>query len=104
MGLQAPGEKHQLEPSAAARVAEALLLGPAGRAIKSREVPTLLGKDSADSAPSQTHLHLIPPSAKGWVTDLGPKDKEGDITSLPSNGVSTRPGIKKKKEEIECIN
>lgn len=102
-GLQAPGEKHQLEPSAA--VVEALLLGPAGRAIKSLEVPTLLGKDSADSAPSQSHLHLIPPSAKGWVTDLGPKDKEGDITSLPSNGVSTRPGIKKKKkEEIECIN
>lgn len=84
---------------------EALLLGPAGTAIKSREVPTLLGKDSADSAPSQRHLYLIPPSAKGWVTDLGPKDKEGDITSLPSNGVTTRPGIKKKKkEEIECIN
>ena len=83
---------------------EALLLGPAGRAIKSCEVPTLLGKDLAGSAPTQSHLHLIPPSAKGWVIDLGPKDKDGDITSLPGNGVSTRPGIKKKKEEIECIN
>ena len=77
-------------------MAEALLLGPAGTVIKSRA--TLLGKDSADSTPSQSNLHLIPPSAKGWVTDLGPKDKEGDITSLPSNGVTTRPGMKKKKK------
>lgn len=87
-------------------MAEALLLGPAGTAIKSREVPTLPGKDSADSTPNQSNLHLIPPSAKGWMTNLGPKNKEGDITSLPSNGVTTRPGMEKKKknEEIECIN
>lgn len=90
-------------------VDEELLLGPAGTVIKSRESPTLQHRDSADSAPSQSHLHLIPVIPERYdqpslpcILDVRKSGKWGksggrwqgyssELITFPSSGVDDDP-------------